>query len=104
MNEERKIEADEVDAVTPPPRARVTEDFARKRDYLAGFLSGETKPKDEAASNEDLKQSVVDALNGTPDFNTTYARLSAEASTDATGLAQQRQGHPLALQEARCTR
>ena len=67
MNEERKIEADEVDAVTPPTRARVTEDFARKRDYLAGFLAGETKPKDEAASNEDLKQSVVDALKSVYD-------------------------------------
>ena len=43
MNEERKIETEEVDAVTPPPRARVTpetpvETFGRKRDYLAGFL------------------------------------------------------------------
>ncbi len=44
MNEERKIETEEVEAVTPPPRARVTPEFERKRDYLAGFLSGETKP------------------------------------------------------------
>ena len=41
MNEERKIETEEVDAVAPPPRARVTPEFERKRDYLAGFLSGE---------------------------------------------------------------
>ena len=41
MNEERKIETEEVDAVNPPPRARVTQDFERKRDYLAGFLAGE---------------------------------------------------------------
>jgi FeS assembly SUF system protein len=67
MNEERKIETEEVDAVAPPPRARVTEDFARKRDYLAGFLSGETKPTDEPASNEDLKQSVIDALKSVYD-------------------------------------
>ncbi|WP_395621971.1 SUF system Fe-S cluster assembly protein [Sphingomonas daechungensis] len=62
MNEERKIEAEEVEAVTPPPRARVTETFERKRDYLTGFLSGETKPVDEPPANEDLKSNVIDAL------------------------------------------
>jgi FeS assembly SUF system protein len=62
VNEERKIETEEVDAVTPPPRARVTETFERKRDYLTGFLSGETKPVDEAPANEDVKNSVIDAL------------------------------------------
>ena len=62
MNEERKIETEEVDAVTPPPRARVTETFERKRDYLTGFLSGETKPVEEVPANEDVKNSVIDAL------------------------------------------
>ena len=62
MNEERKIETEQVDAVNPPPRARVTETFERKRDYLAGFLSGETKPSDEVPASEDLKNSVIDAL------------------------------------------
>ena len=62
MNEERKIETEEVEAVTPPPRARVTETFERKRDYLTGFLSGETKPVDEAPAGEDVKNSVIDAL------------------------------------------
>ena len=66
MNEERKIETEEVDAVNPPPRARVTETaaetFGRKRDYLTGFLSGETKPVDEVPANEDLKNNVIDAL------------------------------------------
>ena len=62
MNEERKIETEQVDAVTPPPRARVTEAFERKRDYLTGFLSGETKPVDEAPANEYVKNSVIDAL------------------------------------------
>jgi len=57
MNEERKIETEEVEGVSPPPRARVTETFERKRDYLTGFLSGETKPHDETPANEDLKQS-----------------------------------------------
>ena len=41
MNEERKIEIEEVDGVETPPRARVSETFERKRDYLAGFLAGE---------------------------------------------------------------
>ena len=41
MNEERKIETEEVEAVDAPPRARVSETFERKRDYLAGFISGE---------------------------------------------------------------
>jgi FeS assembly SUF system protein len=67
MNEERKIEAEEVEAVSPPPRARVmpetaAETFGRKRDYLTGFLSGETKPIEEAPANEDLKNNVIDAL------------------------------------------
>ena len=62
MNEERKIETEEVEAVNPPPRARVTPEFERKRDYLAGFLSGETKPSD-----EELKNSVVDALKSVYD-------------------------------------
>jgi FeS assembly SUF system protein len=48
--------------VTPPPRARVTETFERKRDYLTGFLSGETKPVEEVPANEDVKNSVIDAL------------------------------------------
>ena len=67
MNEERKIETEEVETVAPPPRARVTETFERKRDYLTGFLSGETKPVDEAPGNEDLKNSVVEALKSVYD-------------------------------------
>ena len=66
MNEERKIETEEVEAVSAPPRARVTESFERKRDYLTGFLSGETKPTEEPA-NADLKESVIDALKSVYD-------------------------------------
>ena len=43
MNEERKIEVEEVEAVPQPPRARVTESMERKRDYLTGFLAGDTE-------------------------------------------------------------
>ena len=62
MGEEKKIELEEVDGVDTPPRARVTPDFERKRDYLTGFLSGETKPTEKAPANEDLKNNVIDAL------------------------------------------
>ncbi len=61
MNEERKIETEEVDAVTPPPRARVTAEFERKRDYLAGFLAGE-KEESDAGPGSDLQASVVEML------------------------------------------
>ena len=67
MNKERKIETEEVEGVSPPPRARVTPEFERKRDYLTGFLSGETKPTDEVPANEDLKDSVIDALKSVYD-------------------------------------
>jgi FeS assembly SUF system protein len=62
MNEERKIETESVDAVTPPPRARVTETFERKRDYLAGFLTGEQPEEPVGGPGSDLQASVVDAL------------------------------------------
>jgi FeS assembly SUF system protein len=61
MNKERKIEVEEVESVPVPPRARVPETAARKRDYLAGFLSGETEEKP-AASNGDLTDRVIDML------------------------------------------
>jgi len=62
MNKERKIEVEEVESVTPPPRARVPDSVARKRDYLAGFLAGETEEKPAAANNEELKDRVTEAL------------------------------------------
>jgi FeS assembly SUF system protein len=68
MNREKKIETEEVDAVTPPPRARVTENFERKRDYLAGFLAGETQTQPGGeATNEELRDSVIDALKSVYD-------------------------------------
>ena len=62
MNEERKIETEQVDAVTPPPRARVTPEFERKRDYLAGFLAGEKEQVPAAGAGSDLQAAVVEAL------------------------------------------
>jgi FeS assembly SUF system protein len=62
MNEERKIETEEVDAVTPPPRARVTETFERKRDYLTGFLAGEKAEEPAGGAGSDLQADVVEVL------------------------------------------
>jgi FeS assembly SUF system protein len=68
MNRERKIETEEVGSVTPPPRARVTESFERKRDYLAGFLAGETETQPGGdATDEALRDSVIDALKSVYD-------------------------------------
>ena len=62
MNEERKIETEEVDAVTPPPRARVTTEFERKKDYLAGFLAGEAPEELKSGPGSDLQAEVVEVL------------------------------------------
>ena len=64
MNKERKIEVEEVESVPPPPRARLTPEFERKRDYLSGFLAGETEEKPAAAdeSSDELKERVIETL------------------------------------------
>ena len=67
MNEERKIETKEVDAVTPPPRARVPESVARKRDYLAGFLAGGKEEAPKGGPGGDLQVAVVEVLKSVYD-------------------------------------
>ena len=62
MNEERKIETEEVEAVSPPPRARVPDSVQRKRDYLAGFLAGDTGAEPVHGPGSDLQASVVEVL------------------------------------------
>jgi FeS assembly SUF system protein len=62
MNEERKIETHEVESVPTPPRARVTPEFERKRDYLAGFLAGEKEEEPKGGAGSDLQADVVDVL------------------------------------------
>ena len=66
MNEERKIETEQVDAVTAPPRGRVpetvAETFGRKRDYLAGFLSPESVAEPAGGPGGDLQAAVVEVL------------------------------------------
>ena len=63
MNEERKIETEEVTGVAPPPRARVTETFERKKDYLAGFLAGDKAEEPAGGAGSELQASVVEVLN-----------------------------------------
>ena len=62
MNEEGKIEIEEVDSVAAPARARVTPDFERKRDYLAGFLAEKKLEPDPASPSGALVEAVTDAL------------------------------------------
>jgi len=65
MNEERKIEVDEVASVEAPAKARVeapTETFERKRDYLAGFLAQKPEPLSGGEPGGALYEAVVDAL------------------------------------------
>jgi FeS assembly SUF system protein len=58
VNEERRIEVEQVDAVPPPPKARV-DAFDRKRDYLEGFLARQAPA---AAPGTDLYEAVIEAL------------------------------------------
>ncbi|MBX3593458.1 SUF system Fe-S cluster assembly protein [Sphingomonas sp.] len=68
MNEERKIEVEEVSAVPPAPRARVESGadpratFERKRDYLEGFLA--QKPADIGAGEPGgaTHDAIIEAL------------------------------------------
>lgn len=62
MNEDSKIEIEEVDGVAPPARARMTPEFERKRDYLAGFLSEKKPEPDPAEPGGALVEAVVEAL------------------------------------------
>jgi FeS assembly SUF system protein len=62
VNEERKIETEEVEAVSSPQRARVTDTFERRKDYLAGFLAGEQPEEPKGGPGGDLQASVVEVL------------------------------------------
>jgi FeS assembly SUF system protein len=61
VNEERRIEVEEVDAVPSPPKARVGDAFERKRDYLEGFLA-QQPPAAPAEASGDLYEAVIEAL------------------------------------------
>ena len=63
MDRERKIEVEEVEGVAPPPKARVSDTFERKRDYLEGFLAQRpAAPAGDAPSADALHEAVIEAL------------------------------------------
>jgi FeS assembly SUF system protein len=71
VNEERRIAVEEVEGVAPPPKARVSdvaetpgiaETFARKRDYLEGFLSQKPAEPVADAPGGGLYEAVIEAL------------------------------------------
>ncbi len=70
MSEEadKTFRVEEVDGVSPPPRARVedaespAEKLERKKDYLEGFLAQKPQENDPAAPGGALYESVIDAL------------------------------------------
>lgn len=69
MNEERKIMTEEVDAVAPPPKARVedagesaADKLERKRDYLEGFLSQQPAGAAPGEPGGDVYEGVIAAL------------------------------------------
>lgn len=72
MNEERKIDFEEVAHVDTPPRARVAdaalpaetpaETMSRKRDYLEGFLKQQPSATPEGEPGGALYDAVIDAL------------------------------------------
>ncbi len=64
MNQERKIEIEEVSEAPKPPKARVdvTETFERKRDYLSGFLAQQPAEPQPVEPGGDLYEGVIEAL------------------------------------------
>ena len=72
MNEEadKRFDVEEVDGVTPPPRARVddvadesaSDKLARKKDYLEGFLAQKPTTASPGEPGGDLYERVIDAL------------------------------------------
>ncbi|RYE03553.1 MAG: SUF system Fe-S cluster assembly protein [Sphingomonadales bacterium] len=60
-----KFEIEQVDAVVPPPKARVedvVETFERKKDYLAGFLSQKPTADPVGAPGGEVYEAIIAAL------------------------------------------
>jgi FeS assembly SUF system protein len=62
MNEERRIEIEEVSDAPKPPKARVSETFERKRDYLQGFLVQTPAEPSPSEPGGDVYEGVIEAL------------------------------------------
>ncbi|ATE63489.1 SUF system Fe-S cluster assembly protein [Rhizorhabdus dicambivorans] len=63
-SEAGKIQVEEVDAVAPPPKARVdmADEAERKPDYLEGFLSQKPATAATGEPGGDVYEGVIDAL------------------------------------------
>lgn len=60
-----KFEVEQVDAVSPPPKARVEavqETFERKKDYLAGFLAQKPVADPAGAPGGQVYEAIIHAL------------------------------------------
>jgi FeS assembly SUF system protein len=67
VNQERKIEVEEVGEAPKPPKARVQdapvgETFERRKDYLAGFLAQKPADPEPVEPGGDLYEAVIEAL------------------------------------------
>ena len=62
MNEERKIETEEVDAVAPPPRARVPDELRAQARLSRRLPRGRERGGAEGGPGSDLQASVVEVL------------------------------------------
>ena len=66
MNEQSRINVEEVEGVSPPPRARVEEapreSFERKKDYLAGFLAEKPAELSGGEPGGELYEAVIQSL------------------------------------------
>ena len=91
MGEEKKIEIEEVEAVATPPRARLTREVERKRDYLTGFLAEKKLEPDPSGPGGDLQEAVVEALKSIYDpeipVNIYELGLIYDVAVDADGDA-----------------
>ena len=122
MNEEHRIEIEEVEGVAPPPKARVSDapvpdaaaTFARKRDYLEGFLS--QKPAEPEGGSqgadlyEDLYVTITDIIREGVDQGVFATALdpralaeTAVALTDGLGERVLANDPHLGLEQARGT-
>ena len=91
MGEESKIEIEEVTSVETPPRARLTPEVERKRDYLAGFLAPKPAEADVSGPGGDLQEAVIEALKSIYDpeipVNIYELGLIYDVAVDADGDA-----------------
>lgn len=93
MNEERKIQVEEVRSVEAPPKARVEdaetprETMERKRDYLEGFLSQKPSEVPSGDPGGDIYEGVIAALKDIydPEIPVNIYDLGLVYGVDVTG-------------------